>query len=551
MKPIKRLMLSGDTVPLVDFNLVLELNGCGRGFITAQTDTDYTGKLVRLDAGYTDSILRWFTGYVERAQPAETGSQRLFVRELAGVFERLWPCSFQHPTLRQVAKWLEENSGLTIALPAQADYLDKPIPHFTHSGTGYQLLANLGPAFGVPDYVWQPLPDGGVFLGSWAHSMFAGKPVDIPAEFSQARAGGNSMTLPMVQALRPGVVVNDHRLSSVRLENDDTTITWLAKNPLTGKSVAMTPAQRQIDAAYPELSAGLHLPKFARVEAHAEGVSSGDLADPFRPRYAVDLQLLDADGKPAKNTPIYPAVPLPLPMAGQDSGMFQFPPVGTLVEVAFTDGRPDKPFIRQTLAQGNTLPDVKPGEQLQQQREEVSQRVTQAGDWERKTDQAIRESSMTREIQADEETRTLVARTTTVQATDKTSVLGTSTLLAGAVQHIAEGDYSVATQGNLVASVGGDATTAVAGSLMEKIGKIRSSIAAARQDIIAPVVWVGSQQINVMALMLETLEVVQELAQQTAAHTHSNTGAPQNAQAISAAGTKSSQLKAKYAPVIG
>ncbi len=173
------------------------------------------------------------------------------------------------------------------------------------------------------------------------------------------------------------------------------------------------------------------------------------------------------------------------------------------------------------------MPDVKPGEQLQQQREEVSQRVTQAGDWERKTDQVIRESSMAREIQADEETRTLVARATTVQATDKTTVLGTSTLLAGAVQHIAEGDYSIATQANHVASVGKDATTVVAGSLVEKIGKIRSSIAAVRQDVIAPVVWVGSQQINVMELMLETLGVVQELAQQTAAHTHSNTGTPQ------------------------
>lgn len=63
--------------------------------------------------------------------------------------------------------------------------------------------------------------------------------------------------------------------------------------------------------------------------------------------------------------------------------------------------------------------------------------------------------------------------------------------------------------------MGGDATTELAGSLMEKIGKIRSSIVAARQDIIAPIVWVGSQQINVMALMLEMLEmleVVQELA---------------------------------------
>lgn len=130
--------------------------------------------------------------------------------------------------------------------------------------------------------------------------------------------------------------------------------------------------------------------------------------------------------------------------------------------------------------------------------------------------------------------------------------------MSGAAQHIAEGDYSVATQANHVASVGKDAATALAGSLAEKIGKIRSSIAAVRQDVIAPVVWVGSQQINVMELMLETLGVVQELAQQTAAHTHSNTGTPQsaerrtqNAGAISATGAKSDKLKAKYAPVIG
>ncbi|HFF8940508.1 hypothetical protein [Serratia marcescens] len=550
MKTVKRLMLSGDAVPLVDVNVVLELNACGRGFITAQTGQDYTGKLVRLDVGYTDDILRWFTGYVERSQPAENGFQRLFVRELAGVFDKLWPCAFQHPTLRQVADWLQENSGITFTLPT-ADYTDKPIPHFTHSGNGYQLLANLGPAFGVPDYIWQPLPDGGVFLGSWSHSMLAGTPIDIPAEFSQSQSSGNSMSIPLVQALRPGAVVNGKRLSKVRLENDNTAITWLALNPLTGKAEDKPAAQRQIEAAYPELAAGLHLPKFARVVAPTEAVSSGNLADPFRPRYAVDVQLLDADGSPAKNTPIYPAVPLPVPMAGSESGMFQFPPAGALVEVGFTGGRPDKPFVRQTVAEGHALPDIKPGEQLQQQRAEVSQRVTQAGDWERQTDQTIREHSMNREIHADEETRTLVARTTTVQANDKTTVLGTATLLAGAIVQIAEGDYSLATQSGYVASVAKDAKTEVGGSLIEKIGKIRSSIAAVRQDVIAPVVWVGSQQINVMSLMLDTLDVVKELAQRTASHTHSNTGAPVNAGEISATGDKSGQLKAKYAPVIG
>ncbi|EKN4704497.1 hypothetical protein JE941_000547 [Yersinia ruckeri] len=551
MKPIRRLMLSGDTVPLVDANIVLELNACGRGFITAETTTDYTGKLVRIDAGYPELVLRWFTGYVERSQPSENGSQRLFVRELTGIFERMWPVSMQHPTLRQLADWLTENSGLTFTLAKDADYNDRPIPHFTHSGTGYQLLANIGVAFGITDYVWYQLPDGAVYVGSWPHSLFAGKPVTIPAEFSSAAAAGNTMTVPMIQSVRPGVEMNGQRISQVRLNNDDLVLTWTPRNKVTGQSLQKTPIQRQIDNAYPELSAGLHLPKMARVEGASEAVASGDLSDPFRPRYGVNLQLLDDDGQPAADTPIYPAVPLPLPMAGAESGMFQFPPPGTLVEVGFTGGRPDKPFVRQTLSQGNTLPDIKPGEQLQQQRDGVSQRVTVAGDWERKTDQVIREESMSRVITADDETRTLVARETTVQATDKTTVLGTASLLAGAIQQISEGDYSLATQASYMAKVGKTLTTDVGQDLIEKIGNIRSSIAAARQDVIAPVVWIGSQQINVMALMLDTLDVVKELASLTASHTHTNTGAPLNAGSLTATGNKSDGLRQKYAPVIG
>ncbi|MDC9595763.1 hypothetical protein [Xenorhabdus anantnagensis] len=545
MTPINRLHLSGDEIHLVDANIMLELSSCGRGFITAETTTDYTGKLVRLDVGYTDLVLRWFTGYVERSQPAQNGYQRLFVRELVGVFDRPWPCSFQHPTLRQIVDWLQEHSGLTFILP-EVPYTDKPIPHYTHNGTGYQLLANLGQVFAIEDYIWHQLPDGSVYVGSWAHSMFAEKPVEIPNEFSQSQSAGNAMTIPMIQSLRPGFVVNQQRLSKVNLNNENMTITWISAGQLETK----TPTQRQIDAVYPELSAGLHLPQFARIEAHTENTVSGDISDPFRPRYAVDVQLLDADGKDAA-APVYRAVPLPLPMAGGESGMFQYPPIGTIVEIAFEGGRPDKPFIRQTLSHGNTLPDIKPGEQLQQQRAEVSQRVTQEGSWIRQTDQTINESSLHREVKADTETRTVVARETTVQATDKTTVLGTSTLLAGAVQQIAEGDYSVATSSNFVASVGKEANIDVGQTLIEKIGLLKQSIAGVRQEIVAPVVWVGSQQLNVMTLMLETLDVVKELAELTAAHTHYNTGTPENASAIRNTADKSDGLKQKYSSVIG
>lgn len=174
-----------------------------------------------------------------------------------------------------MASWLTEHSGLTISVP-DAEYSDRPIPHFTHSGTGYQLLDNLGKAFGVMDYVWYLLPDGGVYVGGAEKALFA-----------------------------------------------------------------------------------------------------------------------------------------------NDSGMFQFPPEGTLVEIAFTGGRPDKPFVRQTVPEGTSLPDIQAGEQLQQQRAEVSQRVTQAGDWVRQTDQTISETSMVRMVKADSEQRELVSRETTIKATDK------------------------------------------------------------------------------------------------------------------------------------
>lgn len=557
MKPLNRLHLSGDEIPATDVNIMLELSAAGRGFVTVKTENDYTGKLVRIDAGYPELLLRYFTGYVERAQPSANGFQRLLVRELVGVFERNWPCSFQHPTLRIITDYLQKESGLTFDVPAAA-YADKPIPHFTHSGTGYQLLVNLGNVFSIPDYIWQQLPDGTVFVGSWSDSLFADKPVEIPNEFASGQAGGNSMTIPMVQSLRPGVKANGNRITKVNLNNEDMTLTWEVSNVITGATARKSPVQNQVDNAYPELAAGLHLPKTARIVAHSEPVAAGDISDPFRPRYAVDVQLLDADGKES-GAPVYKAVQLPLPMAGGESGMFQFPPEGTVVEIAFEGGRPDKPFIRQTLSQGNTLPDIKPGEQLQQQRQEVSQRVTQDGSWQRQTDQTISESSMHRQVSADSEKRQLITRDTTIQATDKTVVLGTATLLAGAVQQIADGDYSIAAKGSLVGSVGKNmelaitenATIEIGQKLVEKIGQIRQSFAGVKQEIIAPVIWIGNQQINVAQLMIDTLDVVKELAELTAAHTHANTGTPNNADAISGTANKSDGLKQKYSPVIG
>lgn len=555
MKPIIALRLAGEDVPVSGLNLVLELNKCGLGFVTALTDRDVTGELVRLDLGYNTSVYRWFTGFVERCAPAENGAQRLFIRELVGVFERHWPISLQHPTLRDVIAQLESSTSMRFSLPA-AQYADTPIPHFTHSGSGYLLLATLGRAFAISDYTWFQLPDGEVYVGSYADSRFANTPVEIPQEFSTAGGAGNTQTLPVIPAIRPGVIVNGRRITKVAIDNDDMSLTWTPLNA-SGKPVQKPPAQRQIEQYYPELGAGLHLPRLARVMSANDSAALGDQSDPFRPRYAVNLQLLDENGNPAADTPEYNAVPLPVPMAGAEGGMFQYPPAGAVVEIGFAEGRPDKPVIRQTMQDGMALPDIKPGEQLQQQRAGVSQRVTTDGSWQRETDQTIQERSSQRHVTSDAETRTTTTRTTTVNGTDTTTVLGTHKLLAGAVVALADGDYAIGTSANMLIRsskdrndyVGQNYNSEVAGALTERIAGIRRSVAA-QQELIAPSIRLGSDQLNVLTLLTDTLDVLHTLAQQTANHTHNNTGTPINAGEINSTGQRATALREKYGPFI-
>lgn len=547
MRPVRKLSLSTDEVELVDETLVLELSACGRGFITARTEKDYTGKLVRIDVGYPGQFYRWFTGYVERSQPSENGSQRLFVRELVGIFDKMWPCSFQHPTLKTITDWLQERSGLTF-IPQS---FDKPVPHFTHSGTGFQLLNSLGRAFGLQDYIWYQTPGGEVYVGEASGGMFAGKPVTVPHIFNQASTAGDTLTFPVIPGIRPGVDVNGRRVTQVRLQADTMEIT--VASPLS-----KTAFRRQLEAAVPELAGRMHLPRVARIVGHPEATGAGDVADPFRPRYAVDVQLLDENGQPAPGTPVFSSVPLPVPMGGTESGMFSYPPAGTLVEVAFTEGRQDKPVVRQTLAEGNNMPAVKPGEQLQQQRNGVFQRVATDGSWQRETDRAISEKSASRSIATDKEQREAVSREAVIKADDTLKVVGTWTAAAGAVRLMSAADASLAAGGAVMVSATKDISVtagkdinAKAKQIIDQADTIRQMVAGEKIELIAPSIWMGTSSVNVAQLMIDTLDLVKQLAQQCASHTHPDTGGPTNADAFNGSAQSAGTLKEKYDPLIG
>ncbi|MGI2101916.1 hypothetical protein ACRN9O_14075 [Shewanella oncorhynchi] len=133
---------------------------------------------------------------------------------------------------------------------------------------------------------------------------------------------------------------------------------------------------------FPELSAQLHLPRWAKVVALPElPEEEGERgSDAFYPRYAVDVQLLDEHGTAAKSK-VLQAVPLPLNGAGDKAGRLEPPAIGSIVEIAFAYGRPDKPFIRCVLPFGWDLPAIKAGESRTQTREGVYQHIDDAGNF--------------------------------------------------------------------------------------------------------------------------------------------------------------------------
>ena len=54
--------------------------------------------------------------------------------------------------------------------------------------------------------------------------------------------------------------------------------------------------RRSVERQFPELTGGYHLPRFARVVGVADAPAGAAICDDFRPRYAVDIEVMGPDG---------------------------------------------------------------------------------------------------------------------------------------------------------------------------------------------------------------------------------------------------------------
>ncbi|MGH8330772.1 MAG: hypothetical protein ACRER3_23910 [Pseudomonas fluorescens] len=287
--------------------------------------------------------------------------------------------------------------------------------------------------------------------------------------------------------------------------------------------------RRAVERQFPELTGGYHLPRFARVIAVADAPAGAGICDDFRPRYAVDIEVLGRDGEPDPQLPQLAGVPLPLPTGGEEMGIYAFPEEGTQVVVCFAYGLPNKPYIQTILPHGLSMPKVPKGDQVWQHSEACQQRVGADGNWLRQTDGKILDKAIEREVEALENREQFQSHTQavddhsteTVGGVKKIEALGALKLLSGGSASLAAvDDLHQATGRDLNLVVGQKHNATVGGDMQERIEGMRKSVAGISQQLKAPKNWIGSEGVNLFQVVCDMLDLLQQMNTQLAAHTH-------------------------------
>ena len=296
--------------------------------------------------------------------------------------------------------------------------------------------------------------------------------------------------------------------------------------------------RRAVERQFPELTGGYHLPRFARVVAVADAPDGAGICDDFRPRYAVDIEVLGPDGEPDPQLPQLAGVPLPLPTGGEEMGMYAFPEEGTQVVVCFAYGLPNKPYIQTILPHGLSMPKVPKGDQVWQHSEAAQQRVDADGNWLRQTDGKIQDKAIEREVEALDNREQFQSHTQTIDDHSTESVGGIKKIEAlGALKLLSGGSASLAAVDDLHQATGRDLNlvvgqkynATVGGDMQEKIQGLRNSVVGISQRLTAPTTWLGSNEINVLQVLCDLVDLVEKMNIELAAHTHGPTPPPINA----------------------
>lgn len=206
MQLIKRVVINGNDVKLVNDNLVRELQTPGVAVLVVESDKPLAGgNLVQYSLGWRrDSVRIWFLGYIEQVIPMDNRQRRLLVRELPATLNRRLPLALRHCSVSEVLAAIAADTGLQFTL-GKGEWRDRRAPFFFHTGGGYLAMDSIGAAFRIPNYVWQLQSDGRVYVGSWSGLPDTGAVVPVPVRNLTAYTAGNSASVPTLPRFHPGI----------------------------------------------------------------------------------------------------------------------------------------------------------------------------------------------------------------------------------------------------------------------------------------------------------------------------------------------------------
>ncbi|WP_296059641.1 hypothetical protein [uncultured Amphritea sp.] len=296
---------------------------------------------------------------------------------------------------------------------------------------------------------------------------------------------------------------------------------------------------------FPELRAAYHLPRVAVVVGVADTPDAGDICDPFRAHFTVDLQLLNEQLQIDESESRLNAVPMSVPAAGHEKGSWQYPEPGAWVEVCWLYGRPHMPMVRNVIPNRLTLPELEYGAAIWQHSNNSQQKVDSSGNWTRKTDGEIQDKSRKHIIDAIEQLQQLQRQLITVAEHSTEEVGGIKRIEAlGAIKILSGGHLNISSLENL------NITSAAA--IQETAGKLKRSFAKELQHIEVEnggKVWLGNQSTNTVQILLDLIAIVESLAATCAAHTHPGAPVSGSAATFTTQSTDAGNLRTTLAPI--
>ena len=310
--------------------------------------------------------------------------------------------------------------------------------------------------------------------------------------------------------------------------------------------------RRSVERQFPELTGGYHLPRFARVVGVADAPASAGICDDFRPRFAVDLELLGPDDEPDPELPMLAGVPLPMSVGGDEMGFLGFPEEGTRVVVCFAYGLPSKPYVQTILPHGLSLPKVPKGDLVWQHSEDAQQRVDADGNWLRQTEGRIRDKSIERDVESLTNTERHQSSQVEVDDHSTESVGGVKTIEAvGALKLLSGGSASLAALDDLHLASGRDLNQVVGQKLNLTVGgELLERIMGARKSV-APTNWIGSESVNVLQVLCDVIDLVIQMNTDIAGHQHASSPVPTNAASFAGHAGTGTQLSGLMKPITG